>query len=80
MDEFSFYHIVNEHSRKAREQRVDEEVIEATVESVYETPQIESVKKSWGILTIVRNIGYCIVTVVTAVLGFGVMALFALIG
>jgi len=80
MDEFSFYHIVNEHSRKAREQRVDEEVVETVVEPMCKTPCIKSTKKSWSVLTIVRNIGYCIATIATAILGFGVMALFALIG
>ena len=81
MNEFSFYHIVNEHSRKSQAERIEMYESEVKTESAeyVKYPRITPPQTRNNTGCIVRNVFYCLATIATAICGLGAMALFVLI-
>ena len=84
MNEFSFYHIVNEHSRKTKAESPKDKTIEIEPEVVKSIPVLsiqtkKNVAKKTFAKKVVRNICYCLASIASAVLGIAAMALYILI-
>ena len=81
MNEFSFYHIVNEHSKKSRTERIEMYESEVKTESAETViyPRITPPKTRENTGCVVRNVFYFLATIATAICGLGAMALFVLI-
>ena len=84
MNEFSFYHIVNEHSRKTKMESPKDETIEIEPEVVENIPVLstqtkKNVAKKSFVKKVVQNICYCLASIASAVLGIAIMALYILI-